>query len=364
MQDLGHVQIESPTHRPEDQVGLVLLQVTDLHQWPAGKKEFTARGRVIDFDKEGYSSERNLELLQHAIHESTPDVVLFTGDIVDGRPCKDMDAKSFLEVMRQVLQPVLEAGTAWTYIPGNHDDDESPWTREELLEIYNIEGCLSKGATSFDHTLTVGRGTEPDEVSTVRLWLFDSGTNSPDQSIRYTTFSKEAVEGYKTLSQSGTLGLCAESLAYFHIPLPEYAGLKPLTGKNGLFHAAVLGGKVPFPFSHPPFSSLVKLLGQDRVVGSSKLNSGLFEAFKKEGNVLACFCGHDHHSDFVGRRNGIYLVYGRCGSFTPPSDWEGAGGDLPFDRGARVVHVKGRDQVFTWNCTFSNPAEDFFHLKR
>jgi len=107
-------------------------------------------------------------------------------------------------------------------------------------------------------------------------------------------------------------------LAYFHIPLPEYEGVVPLVGKNALFKAALIGGKVPFPFNYPPLLWIIPLLGKDLVAGCSRLQSGLFDAFNDNGNVLATFCGHDHHSDFVAKRDNVYLCYGRCGGFTPP----------------------------------------------
>ncbi|CAK9021828.1 Probable inactive purple acid phosphatase 29 [Durusdinium trenchii] len=361
MQDIGHVQLAAPADG--DEIGLRIATFTDLHQWPRGVKEFKARGRVIDFDKEGYSAEKNIELMEHVLERSSPDLVVFTGDILDGRPCKGMAPEKMNEVMMDVLEPVLKRDIPWTYIPGNHDDDDSPWTRQDLLKIYQLPLCVSAKATTFNHTMTIGRGTEPSATDSVRLWLFDSGTNSPDPKLRYTTFSDASVRGYTELSESGKLAPSATGLAFFHIPLPEYENLDPLVGKNGLFEAALKGGKVPFPFNFRPMSDLVEVLGKDRVVGCSKLNSGIFEAFRKQGNILATFCGHDHHSDFVARRDNIYLCYNRCGSYTPPSDWEGAGGPLKFDHGSRIIHFKGADQLWTWNCTFKQDSEDLFHLK-
>ncbi|GBG29772.1 Phosphatase DCR2 [Hondaea fermentalgiana] len=343
MEDIGHVKLECglPEGSAMDHPGgIVIAQFTDLHQFPADVKTFEARGRVIEFEKEGYSSARNVDLIRHVLKEATPDLCIFTGDIVDGRPCKDLGRDAFKQVMLEVLAPVLEAKIPWTYIPGNHK------------------------AKTFNHTLTVGRTAEADAASSLRLWLFDSGTNSDDPKIMYTTFAAETVREYARLSASGELAPSAEGLAFFHIPLPEYQGTKPLAGKNGLFEAAILGGKAPWPVMHEPFKSLVRWIGKDLVAGCSKLNSGLFDAIKKQGNILATFCGHDHHSDFVARRDNVYLCYGRCGSYTPPHDWEGAGGPLPFDHGARLVQFKGRDQVFTWNCTFENAVEDYIHLER
>ena len=56
------------------------------------------------------------------------------------------------------------------------------------------------------------------------------------------------------------------------------------------------------------------------------------------------FCGHDHYSDFVALRRGVYLCYGRVSSYTPPRDWEGSGGPLAFAPGGRVVEWKANQK--------------------
>mmetsp|Transcript_11442 Transcript_11442/g.18635 ORF Transcript_11442/g.18635 Transcript_11442/m.18635 type:complete len:275 (-) Transcript_11442:1355-2179(-) len=274
-----------------------------------------------------------------------------------------MERYTFRTVMMDVLKPIIEREIMWTFVPGNHDDDHSPWTREDLIEIYSLPFCVSAKAKTFNHTFTLGHTAEPCADSSVRIWLFDSGANSDDPKLRYTTFSAESIEGYVRMSSDPSLGPSAVGLAYFHIPLPEYEGVVPCCGKNALFDAGLAGGLVPFPFNYQPFTFLVRLLGRDLVAGCSRLNSGAFEAFSKQGNILATFCGHDHHSDFVGKRGNIYLCYGRCGGFTPPSNWEGAGGDFAFDHGARVVRVRSKEDVSTWVCTFKRDVEDFFELK-
>jgi len=169
-----------------------------------------------------------------------------------------------------------------------------------------------------------------------RLWLFDSGGNHLEHpELKYHTFSPAAVEGYRALS--ATLPRAACSLAYFHIPLPQCAGLSPVAGQQGLFNAALRSGDVPRPWCWEPFTLLVRLLGKDRVVGCSKLESGLFDALLERADVRACFFGHDHFSDAVLLKQGIYMIYGRVGASTPPADWEGDGGPLPFEIGARMV---------------------------
>jgi hypothetical protein len=367
MEDLGHVQLRARAGDGAARTGgaVRIAQLTDLHQFPAAVRRWhvAARGRVVDFDQEGYSSTQNVALVEHVLERQRPDLVVLTGDIIDGRPCAGLARDGFKALFMDVLAPLIRSGTPWLYCPGNHEDDGDacPWNRADLLDVFSLPGCLQCGAKGFDHTLTVGWGASAGG-NAVRLWLFDSGANHADPAVRYTTFSPAAVAGYRALSSSRELAPSALGLAFFHIPLPEYEGLVPLVGKNGLFDAGLRGGKVPFPFNYQPFSALVRALGKDLVAGCSRLNSGLFRAMVEHNNVRACFVGHDHHCDWIARREGIYLCYGRVGGFTPPYNWEGAGGALGFDHGARIVEVSPGGKAATWICTFQEDREDEFAL--
>ena len=59
----------------------------------------------------------------------------------------------------------------WTYVPGNHDDDDAPWSRNDLLEIYELPGCVAKGAKSFNHTVTVGSA----QGAEIGGWICEKG---------------------------------------------------------------------------------------------------------------------------------------------------------------------------------------------
>mmetsp|Transcript_20688 Transcript_20688/g.30949 ORF Transcript_20688/g.30949 Transcript_20688/m.30949 type:complete len:411 (-) Transcript_20688:195-1427(-) len=339
MQVLEHVKCGNSS-RP-----LRLLQITDTHLFPEGVKTFTTHTkRVVDLKKEGYSNDTAKRLLKLFVKEVKPDVVVFTGDIIDGRPFGEHKRVDFKSTMREFIQPLVENKIHWTYTPGNHDDDECDWTRSDLLTLYDLPMCLSKGAKNFNHTVTVG----PSAMNCVRLWLFDSGENHDDPKVRYTTFDKKAVQGYEEISAKLRKARePAVGLAFFHIPFPEYTGPKPLVGTLGLFDAAVTQGThVPLIAKLCP--SLVKCLGKHRVSGGSLLNSGLAAAMISNGNIRATFCGHDHYNDAVMWLYGLYMVYGRVSSTTAPVDWQGEAGPLPFDLGARVIEVRSQGKVATW----------------
>lgn len=164
---------------------------------------------------------------------------------------------------------------------------------QDLLAIYSLPGCIAPSATSFNHTLTIGPTAQPDATS-IRLWLLDTGGNHP--TLRYDPVDPAVVEDVRRLAAQYTQSQAPRllQLAYFHIPLNEYANLDPVVGQNGLFDAALHAGMVPKPFCYIPW--LVRLLGKHRVVGCSQKNTGLFTELAQAG-VLAMFCGHDHYND-------------------------------------------------------------------
>lgn len=337
-QDLGHVT----THGTDKDIPLRILQLTDLHLFP-GSGEWLTCGQNVKFGNDTrYSTQKCLALMLDIVARVHPQLVVLTGDIIDGRPFHDSTAWS--TALKELVEPIVNLGCQWTFVPGNHDDDESPWSREDLLAMYDWPGCISKGASTWDHTVTFATG--PDGPS-ARLFFFDSGGN--DAVYKYGTVKSDAVKGFHDFN----LGLSPEQralpgLSFYHIPVPEVTGLNPICGRNGLFDAALMAGMVPKPWCFVP--KLVRLLGKDRIVGSSKLNSGLFQSMVETSSVQACFFGHDHHSDAVFCRDGIYHAYGRVGSCLPPSDWEGKA-PLPFAPGARVIEVKvdvAEYRIETW----------------
>ena len=176
-----------------------------------------------------------------------------------------------------LLEPLLQANPPipWTFCPGNHDDDESPWCRLDLLKVFSLPGCITPDATSFNHTFTVGFAEYPDPACSVRLWIFDSGGNDPD--TRFGTVDASVVAGYQELVQSLSQDSppspavpCAPptrplaNLAYFHIPLPEYNNCTPIVGRYGLFDALVKAKMLPRPWKWIPW--FPRLVDRHRVV--------------------------------------------------------------------------------------------------
>ena len=156
------------------------------------------------------------------------------------------------------------------------------------------------------------------------LYVFDSNS--------YSTLPKKVVDGYgwialdqidwytKTSNEltAKNGGQPLPSLAFFHIPLPEY-------------HEAVLDEKA-------------YLVGTRKEVACApKINTGLGASMLQAGDVMGVFVGHDHVNDYVVNWRGILLGYGRyTGGSTVYHD-------IPQGNGARIIELtEGKRAFKTW----------------
>jgi hypothetical protein len=335
-QSLPPVNISSSSSKGNE---FVILQITDLHHFDLEHKSFAGPRTTVDIGDDeknltsqelgDYSTKRGLALVNHLIAMVRPNLVIFSGDIIDGRKCKN-----HIAAMTQVIQPCIKYQIKWTFCPGNHDDDlPSKYAHEDLLQLYNLPYCASRGATSFNHTFRLMNSHNHNNRNTgPRIFMFDShGSNKTGKKDGITTTT---IESYKNWSSTKEAKHECEidnviGLAYFHIPLHEYAQKS----------ANIIRGRID-PMSS--MRALWNIKDDVRLVGIPNKNTGFYNAMLSSGNIRSTFVGHDHYHDAVLCRDdgGPWMCWGRVTSFTPPSDFETAGGALPFRRGGRVVKIK------------------------
>ncbi|BBH22226.1 phosphohydrolase [Paenibacillus baekrokdamisoli] len=277
-----------------------IAQFTDLH-WQNGESEDL----------------RTAALIQQVIDAESPDLVVFTGDVIYSDGCTD-PRQSF----RDVVAIIERNGIPWAAVFGNHDT-ESLVTREELMQVQmEHEHCLSEagpsdiaGEGNFVIQVQDAEGENP--VAT--LYFLDSGSYSEIPEIEgYQWIQRNQIDWYVEQSKSITAANQGEpvpALAFFHIPLPEYKEVWKKETCYGSHHEKVCC---------PP------------------INSGFFSAMLDMDDVVGTFCGHDHINDYWGTLHGIRLCYGRA------SGYHTYGKD-GFRRGSRLIRLhKGERDFSTW----------------
>ncbi|KAI3761002.1 hypothetical protein L1987_51407 [Smallanthus sonchifolius] len=251
-----------------------ILQVADMH-YAEGRK--TACEDVLPEQFAHCSDLNTTFFIERMIRAEKPDLVVFTGDNIYGADTTDPVAS-----MDAAFGPAVSSNIPWAAVLGNHDQ-ESTLSRE----VHGIEG------SDF--------GNE----SVLNLYFLDSGDYSTVPSIPGYGWIKPSQQfWFQQTSMKLQKKLKAPGLAYFHIPLPEYAS-----------------------FDSSNFTG-VKQEG----ISSASVNSGFFTTLVEAGDVKAVFTGHDHINDFCGELTGIHLCY--AGGFGYH-----AYGKAGWSRRARVVVV-------------------------
>lgn len=276
-----------------------IVQFTDVHWVPGNPASTEAAERmneVLDIEK--------------------PDLVVYTGDLVFGKPAG--------EALSEALEPVVSRRLPFAVTWGNHDDEQD-MTRAELLEhVKSLPGNLTStapgvpGVTNYVIPLKSDDGKKDAAV----LYFFDSHAYSPLKQVRgYDWIKPGQIDWYVETGAGYTArngGKPLPSLAFFHIPFPEY--------------------------NEAAQEETALLIGTRKEKACAPLvNTGLYAAMLNAGDVMATFVGHDHVNDYVVDWKGILLCYGR---FT--------GGktvyhDIPGGNGARVIELTQGSRSFkTW----------------
>ncbi|XP_026423942.1 probable inactive purple acid phosphatase 29 [Papaver somniferum] len=286
-----------------------ILQVADMHY---GDGISTPCEDVLPDQFNGCSDLNTTHFLNRWMKAENPDFIVFTGDNIFGFDATDA-AKS--------LNAAFASGIPWAVL-GNHDQ-ESTLSREGVMKhIVTMQHTLSQLNPSSpdtidgfgNHNLEVGGvdGSSLQNKSILNLYFLDSGDYSTVRSIQgygwiktsqQFWFKQKSLELQRAyMNKPEAQKAPAPGLAYFHIPLPEYAS----------FDASNFTG--------------VKQEG----ISSASVNSGFFTTMVESGDVKAVFVGHDHVNDFCGELTGIHLCY--AGGFGYH-----AYGKAVWDRRARVV---------------------------
>ena len=268
----------------------------------------------LDPNKEDY--DKTLNMIKEMIAQENPDFVIFTGDIATTGP-SDLAWGGLIKAMESTGKP-------YGVVTGNH---ETEVTSRDTIFNYLLDSHLFLGKKGLrlekkmgNYVLPVLASDGSDKTQAV-LYCLDSGEFGGDQELlgQYEWFDWDQICWYRTQSmnyarQNG--GKPVPSLAFFHIPVPEY---RYMNGRDDVYGSYTYSG-----------------------AGSAEINSGMFTSMLDMKDVMGIFVGHDHTCDNIGLMNGVALAYGR---------YSGAS-KLRIERGCRIIELdEGKFEFNTWNST-------------
>lgn len=272
-----------------------IVQITDLH-YKLGVK----------------ASEQGLACVREMVETEKPDLVVVTGDIIYSAP-----ADSTLSV---VLKTFAQLGVPFCMTFGNHDYD----FKTPAVALYNqmqktpncVMPVLQGKNTDYSLPILSSNGKRTAAV----LYCIDTHNKPAIGGIGgYQWISHNQITWYRQRSmvyKQKNGGRPVPSLAFLHIPLPEFNYATDNT------QCPMYGSRLEKAYS-------------------PSINSGMFASIKEMGDIMGVFCGHDHDNDYAVSYFNVLLAHGRF-----------SGGNTEYNhlkRGARVIVLKeGKREFDTW----------------
>lgn len=299
---------------------------------PAAEFKFNSEGtfKILQLTDTHYIADDTLSLraiscIEEMLDTEKPDFVIHTGDIIFGAPAE--------RGVQELFAPLVKRGIPFAITLGNHDG-QFDLDRYGIYEaVRRVPGCVNRSSDDKDITghsndyITISSADSLEFV----IYLFDSGDRYKmveDSRKCYDFIRFDQIEWYRTLSlafREANDGVPVQSMAFFHIPLPEMASLQK-------------------------HSSTVIYGNNEEKPCPSKINSGLYAQFRELGDVFAISHGHDHDCDYVLSRGPVTMIYGRySGGNTVYNHLGREGRSDDKVSGARVFEFRsGQKGVTTW----------------
>ncbi|MCQ2409233.1 MAG: metallophosphoesterase [Clostridia bacterium] len=276
-----------------------VVQITDVH----------IGGGCFSQKKDKWA----LDAVATMIRAEKPDLVVVTGDIAYPVPFQagtfnNLNATKIFSNMMENL------GVYWTFTYGNHDTEAySMYTRNDICTYYeqaNFKYCLFQRGFSDEekgYGNTIIKVKNSDGVVTQAITTLDSHTyvngdvlgilwkyaNIHQSQVDWFVQEMNRIDAANKAIKSDAADL--KSIAFFHIPLPEYreAWKEYLeNGYNSTANTEYIYGKVGE--DEESVSNGNKTYGVFCGIGDDTLFEQGYDA-----GLRGVFCGHDHYNHFA-----------------------------------------------------------------
>jgi hypothetical protein len=220
-------EAKKPVPRIPDNGRLKIMQIADLHL-------STGVGLCRDAVPDSYqggkceADPRTLDFVTKILDEEKPDLVILSGDQVNGETAPDAQSAFF-----KIAALLIKRKIPYAAIFGNHDDEGSMSRQGQMAFMENLPYSLSQsGPKDVDgvgnyYVEVLARGSS--DHSALTIYMLDSHAYTPDERNfpgydwikpnQIEWFRKTAVGRKKKHDEYTHRHM---DIAFIHIPLPEY----------------------------------------------------------------------------------------------------------------------------------------------
>lgn len=263
--------------------------------------------QISDLQDNRFTCVDTLRFMEAAVKKIKPDLIVFTGDQLDvvdlwgkGERCR----KNVEKAINRLFSVFESFDIPFVLTFGNHDR-ETGLPNEEQAKIYaKMKNCICfddvndgrPDAGTFNVPIMSSDGSR----TAMNIYVFDTGskTNGVYGGVR-----KEQLEWLDKMSRE----VNADSIVFQHIPVDEIYELLEKVPKGTEGAEPAYGNRKGEYYRR---RDGIKFMGEyGETPAALPRECGEFEQLKKQGDVFAVYCGHDHYDSFIGMVDGIDLGY-------------------------------------------------------
>ena len=263
--------------------------------------------QISDLQDNRFTCVDTLRFMEAAVKNIKPDLIVFTGDQLDvvdlwgkGEKCRENVEKA----INRLFSVFESFDIPFVLTFGNHDR-ETGLPNEEQAKIYaKMKNCicfddLNDGrpdAGTFNVPIMSSDGSR----TAMNIYVFDTGSKTNGV---YGDVRKEQLEWLDKKSRE----VDADSIVFQHIPVDEIYQLLEKVPKGTEGAESAYGTRKGEYYKR---RDGIKFMGEyGETPAALPRECGEFEQLKKQGDVFAVYCGHDHYDSFIGTVDGIDLGY-------------------------------------------------------
>jgi len=289
-----------------------ILHLTDIHEVDPEMDD--DENRSIPINK----SAETVNVIRRCMELAKPDLVVFGGDNISGY-WQEFTYDYMRKTIKKIVAPIAEKNIPLAIVFGNHDAEAEPTcpclAKENQISVYceydNFRGTMNDedvyGCGNYNLPILSSDGKRV----AWNVWCIDSNDYVRDENYNvikdegYGFVHDDQIAWYEKKAaelKAENGGKTVPSLLFQHIPvLQEYNKLTEVSEgtpgaveRNGKFYIAEEGAILDGSLGEGPCPP-------DKI-GSQ------FESWKKTGDIVAAFFGHDHKNTFTMDVDGIKLV--------------------------------------------------------
>lgn len=294
-----------------------ILHITDIHDVEPEMDDDENRDIPESCDKE------TLNVIEQLVETTKPDLVVFGGDNISGY-WEEFTYSLIKSTIDKITEPIRKRNIPLAVVFGNHDGEAGFHTEFQMMqymEYYNCRSNLNDADVYGCGNCCLTVKSSKTDNDAFAIWLMDSNDygRNPDGSLSYDFVHADQIEWYEKRSaelKEANGGKPLPAILFQHIPIKqELDGFKTVTadddytferdGNYYKFGHEILEGRI----REVPCPCDLKNGGTDQLA-----------SWKKCGDILAAFFGHDHINDFHINIEGIdiyqtlgagYFTYGK-----------------------------------------------------